>query len=136
MNIRVLLKELTSASTEAEKSLVKEEISRQFSTLSGDEKELVRKEFLNAVDEKIEETKDVLRDVDLKLEMLEISKFISLSQIAKNYFGKSKSWLYQRLYNHNVNGKPAQFTPAERKRLSEALQDIARMAQETSFKIA
>lgn len=136
MDIRVLIKEMSNASTAEERERVKTEITKQFSVLSDQEKELVRKEFLKSWDDKIEETKVFLADVDLRMEMLEISQFISLAQVSKKYFGKSKAWLYQRLYNLKVNGKPAQFTPEERNTLAEALRDIARMAQETSFKIA
>ena len=136
MDIRVLIKEMSNASSPEERERVKSEITKQFSVLSEQEKELVRKEFLKSCDEKIEETKIFMEDFDLRLEMLEISQFISLAQVAKKYFGKSKAWLYQRLYNLKVNGKPAQFTPEERNTLAEALRDIARMAQETSFKIA
>ena len=88
------------------------------------------------MDNTIEEGKKLLIEVDLKIEMLEISQFISLSQIAKKYFGKSRTWLYQRLYGYNVNGKPAQFTSTERQTLANALKDISQMAQNTSLKIA
>jgi hypothetical protein len=136
MDIRILVERLSNTRDGAERERIEKEISMQFSTLSESEKEAVRVEFLKSFDEKIEETKIFLEEVDLKIEMLEISKFISLSQIAKTYFGKTRTWLYQRLYGYKVNGKPAQFTPTERQTLANALKDIAQMAQNTSLKIA
>ena len=135
MDIRILVERLSNTRDSAEIESIKNEISMQFSSLSESEKEAVRVEFLKSFDEKIEETKEFLEDVDLKIEMLEISQFISLSQIAKKYFGKSRTWLYQRLYGYNVNGKPAKFTTTERQTLANALKDIAQMAQNTSLKI-
>ena len=59
-----------------------------------------------------------------------------MAKIANDYFGKSKEWLYQRIKGYNVNGKPARFTEEERRKFSSALEDISRMAHETSLKIA
>jgi len=136
MDITGLMQEMHNAKTEIEQEIVKNKVMEQFDSLSENEKELVRETFIKSLDNVIKETKEFLEDVDLKIEMLEISKFISLSQIAKTYFGKTRTWLYQRLYGYKVNGKPAQFTPIERQTLANALKDIARMAQDTSLKIA
>lgn len=136
MDIIKLMQELHNASTEAEKEAIVDKIKQLFSSLTDADKELVRKEFSKAWDRKLEETKTVLDKVDIALELEEISKYISLSRIAKDYFGKSKEWLYQRIKGYSVNGKPAQFTPEEREKLSKALEEISRMAHETSLKIA
>ena len=136
MDIRILMEKLSKTHDSKEREDIKKEISTHFSFLSEKEKAVVRAEFSKLLDGKIETTKEFLGEVDLKIEMLEISQFISLSQIAKKFFGKSRTWLYQRLYGYNVNGKPAQFTSAEKQILSNALKDIAKMAQDTSRKIA
>ena len=49
---------------------------------------------------------------------------LSLSYIAKNYFDRDKSWLYQRMNNSVVNGKPVAFTNSELKILADALGDL------------
>lgn len=51
---------------------------------------------------------------------------INLSCVARLYFGKSRTWLYQRMNGNKVNGKTAFFTRAERKQLEEALHDIGK----------
>ena len=50
---------------------------------------------------------------------------ISLSYLAKRYFNKSRSWLYQRMNGNIVNGKPARFTSDELATLNRALKDIS-----------
>lgn len=63
-------------------------------------------------------------DVDAKLLMDDVLGALSMSYIAKKYFGKEKSWLYQRMNNCMVNGKPAAFTESELKKLADALGDL------------
>jgi len=100
------------------------------------EKQIVQKEFLKGLDVKLEETDNLIKKIDIALEISEISRYISLSKIASDYFGKSKEWLYQRIKGYTVNGKPATFTDEERRKFSLALENISRMAHETSLKIA
>ena len=54
-----------------------------------------------------------------------LSKTLSMSNVAKTYFGKSSAWMNQRINNHKVNGKPAVFSRDDMERLKEALKDIA-----------
>ena len=63
-------------------------------------------------------------DVDAKLLMDDVLGALSLSYIAKNYFDRDKSWLYQRMNNSVVNGKPVAFTNSELKILADALGDL------------
>lgn len=64
-------------------------------------------------------------DVDVKAMLSEISDALSLSYIAKQYFGKDKSWIYQRMNNATVNGKPVYFTNDELKTLADSLGDLS-----------
>ena len=61
----------------------------------------------------------------MKEQIKEILPVISLSFVAKEYFGKTKEWLYQRINGNIVNGKPAKFTDEEKMTLNLALKDIA-----------
>jgi len=135
MDIREWMQKLHNASTDAEQEQITATIKEIFDSLSEVDKELVRKEFLLSLDEKLEETKEALKRIDMAIELREIANYVSLSKIAKNYFGKSKEWLYQRINGYKVNGSPAQFTQEERAKLAMALQDISRMANETSLRI-
>ena len=61
----------------------------------------------------------------IKLQLQNISEIISLSFIAKHYFGKTQAWLYQRINGNVVNGKPCRFTAEELDRFNHALKDIS-----------
>lgn len=53
-----------------------------------------------------------------------ILPMISVSYLAKHYFGRSSSWLYQRINGNRVHGKPAKFTAQELEKLRHALREI------------
>lgn len=53
-----------------------------------------------------------------------VTSYLSMSLIAKNYFGKSRAWMSQKLNGHIVNGKPAKFTDEELATLKRALNEI------------
>lgn len=65
----------------------------------------------------------------------DISKFISLSQISKEYFGKDRTWFHHKLYNDIVNGVKYEFTIEECEILSNALTDIAQKLKDCSREI-
>ena len=54
---------------------------------------------IKIVDAKLE------RMLSIKSQVKEISEIVSLKYIAKNYFGKSASWLSQGIYGSPVRGK-------------------------------
>ena len=58
--------------------------------------------------------------------MGDIPEAVSLSYIAKTYFGKSRAWLMQKVNGNTVNGKKAAFTPGESRQMREALQDLSK----------
>ena len=59
------------------------------------------------------------------LQEQDIMRVLKVSYIAERFFGRSRSWIYQKL-NHNIkNGKPDDFTEEERKKLKLALNTIA-----------
>ena len=60
----------------------------------------------------------------MRRKMGDTPKFINWTQIATTYFGKSQSWLIQRINGNKVNGKEARFTPAEVKQLEAAFHDL------------
>lgn len=63
---------------------------------------------------------------DTREQLGEITDFINLSYVANHYFGKSRTWLYQRINGNKVNGKTAFFTRVERKQLVDSLHDIGK----------
>lgn len=82
--------------------------------------------FAEAMIECMKETNKNLSDFIMREQLNDILPYISVSAIAKNYFGKSKEWFYQKINGNIVNGKPAKFTEEEIKNLNFALQDISK----------
>jgi len=134
MDIGNLMRRLHAAEPD-EKERISEEIRLRFSALSESDKEKVREEFSAELNDTLKEADELMRRTDAALAVSEIAKYVSLSKIANDYFGKSKEWLYQRIKGYLVNGKPAAFTEEERKRLSAALEDVSRKVHETSLKL-
>ena len=83
---------------------------------------------LEAIDNRISEIK-------MTIELGDIADMASMSYIAKKYFNKSRSWLYQRLNGNVIHGKPARLTETERKTLAYALEDMSRQFKEKSLSI-
>ena len=65
--------------------------------------------ILKAVDDDLE----ALKAEKIRSAMGELGNAISFAYIAKHYFGKSQSWLTQRLNGSTVNGKTARFNKTE-----------------------
>ncbi|MBQ3699918.1 MAG: DUF5053 domain-containing protein [Prevotella sp.] len=61
---------------------------------------------------------------DIREKLGNLPEIINLSAVARQCFGKSRTWLYQRINGNKVNGKPAYFTRAERKQLLEFLHGL------------
>ena len=122
-----LIQQLGKANTEEEMNNI---ISRHNKMLlSAEEKEqyaiavaLGVENYLKVVDEDIEE----LRSATIRRKMGELDKAISFAYIAKNYFGKSQSWLLQRLNGSKVNGKEARFNKSELLQLQDAIHDLGK----------
>lgn len=61
---------------------------------------------------------------------LELDGLINKSKIAKQYFGKSQSWLSQKINGTTVCDQERGFTEAEYSTMTAALRDIARRLNE------
>ena len=64
--------------------------------------------------------------INLKKQLGEVSEIVSVSYIARTYFGKTRAWLHQRINGNMVNGKSAQFTGTELQQFQLALKDISK----------
>ena len=69
-----------------------------------------------SISNKQKEIKPILSDVLLD---------ITWSKIAKRYFGKSSSWMYNKINGVDGNGGTGGFTDAEREQLKGALIDFS-----------
>lgn len=101
-----------------------EKVFSDIQNLSPKDKEVYLKEnplSFDVIDKELSRIENIV----LSEQLSSIAKYISFASIAKEYFGKSRNWLYQRINGNIVNGKPAAFTEEEKLKLKQALKDIA-----------
>lgn len=118
------LKEMTANNDENAMAYLKK-VSESCKT--EEDKKLLQKYAVNLLTETSELVTDLENDIDefnIKEKLGELTEIINFSYIARVYFNKSKHWLYQRINNYNVNGKPAYFTDDEKIKFNNALNDI------------
>lgn len=129
-----LNKELVDLRKEFGTAAFDEHISRMKGVYTAsDEKEILTRFVLEMTDVCEVELQDIGNEVSLLEQLKQVSSIVSLSYIAKRYFGKSKSWFSQRMNGHLVNGREAGFTADEIRTLNMAIQDISKTLGSISF---
>lgn len=66
-----------------------------------------------------------LKSANVSTQLQDIRLDITWSSIARRYFNKSASWLYNKMNGIDGNGGQGDFTYAEKKQLKDALYDFA-----------
>ena len=89
--------------------------------LTAEELEKGVMEFDEGLRKIIEEADEMI----FRAKLGDLPEALSLSYIAKKYFGKSRGWLMQKVNGNKVNGKIAVFTDEERLVFRKALQDLS-----------
>lgn len=133
--LKGLMTEYRSLKTEEEKTAFDKKMDHTLSDMTPDERKAFRKAFLLSARQTVSEAKEIKEEIELKLLLSDVDNYLSLSQIAQDYFGKTRSWLYQRINGSIVNGKPAKFTAEEQQQLSNALLDISNRIKNTALKL-
>ncbi|MCM0721604.1 DUF5053 domain-containing protein [Parabacteroides sp. W1-Q-101] len=120
------LKEQWKSTPEADRSTIDVEMTALMNDMTDQEiaqlTTAVQEDF-NRIHKELDEIKELL-SIREKLEP--VLPYLSVSNLAKDYFGKSSSWFYQRLNGNCVHGKVCKFTEEELSRLDIALKDIGR----------
>lgn len=70
------------------------------------------------------EMQTVMEKTTARQVLADVYEEVNWAYLAKNYFGKSRSWLYHKFSGTN-NGKDDDFSDIDRGRLKAALRDIA-----------
>ncbi len=115
------------AETAEERQAITEEYKRWFNSLSEEEQKAETARQIENVKVVLEGVKANNEELDarrIREKLGTVPEAISMSYIAKTYFGKTKTWLYQRLNGNKVNGKEARFTEEEARQLQAALHDL------------
>lgn len=77
------------------------------------------------------ESRVIVSNGSVRQVLADIYEDINWAYLAKNYFGKSRSWLYHK-FNGMNNGKPDDFSDVDREKLKGALCDIADRLRRTA----
>lgn len=127
--IRVSFEEFCEARTEEEKKLNDAKFKDLLNTVPNEQKRLAG-QYLREVMRERKGHKSQKIDRNIKKELEDIQEIVSLSYIAKEYFGKDRTWLYKK-----INGSLT-FTEDELKILAIALKNIGDKFLDTSASIA
>jgi hypothetical protein len=100
-----------------------------------EEKKIYAIAFNECAKEEVKKAQDLIQEVNLRLQLEDILKVVSMAYISENYFQKSRSWFNQRLNNSRVNGVPASFSKDELNVLSYALDEIGTKMKNTARSI-
>lgn len=79
----------------------------------------------------IEKTKKQL-NTSTKKQLEDILLEVSWGKLSKEYFGKSASWMYNKLSEIDGNGGKGGFTESEKEQLKGALYDLADRIRRTA----
>lgn len=116
-----------NANTEEEKTKAKAMLHQLSNELTLEERRLagqLHREYLRERAKIRKYNAAKCEDFDAKKYVEDIEEFLNFSAIAKEYFGKDRAWLHQRINGSIVNGKRASFTEEEKKTFVQALQDV------------
>ena len=127
--IRACFEDFCSCSTEDERKKNDMRFSELMSSVPQEERKLAG-QYLREVMAERKKIKSSKTKKKKKSVLEGISDVVSLSYIAKEYFGKDRTWLYKK-----INGTIA-FTEDEIKILSMALKNIANNISDTSSLLA
>lgn len=75
------------------------------------------------------------KETSIKSKMSDILLDISWAKISTKYFGKSRSWLSQKMNGKDGNGATTEFNDEERETLKHALHDLAKRMQQCADKL-
>lgn len=82
--------------------------------------------FLNIIQKTMETIITIPQEeLTMKQKLQDILMMVSWREIARNYFGKSSSWLYHKLDGIDGNGGKGQFSETEKEQMRGALCDLA-----------
>lgn len=80
--------------------------------------------LLTTANQTLDKLEDEVTEYSIRQKMGHLAEAINFAYIAREYFGKTRSWLYHKIKGDIVNGKPASFTPSEKETFYNALNDI------------
>ncbi len=100
------------------------EINQKYT--SQEDADMIADFVINGYNEIATEAKELSDYISLKKQIEPYTEIIPLSYIAKKYFGKSTSWLSQRINGSKVRGKMYTLSSKDLETFNYALKDISK----------
>lgn len=120
------LKELWKQSSESDRPAIDNQISELLDSLTEEETNLLTVGVQEDFDKIHQEVAGIKEQLTVRERLEPILPYLSISFLAKKYYGKSSSWFYQRLNGNKIHGKVCRFTEEELTTLDMALKDISK----------
>lgn len=120
------LKELWKQSSESDRPAIDNQISELLDSLTEEETNLLAVGVQKDFDKIHQEVAGIKEQLTVRERLEPILPYLSISFLAKKYYGKSSSWFYQRLNGNKIHGKVCRFTEEELTTLDMALKDISK----------
>jgi hypothetical protein len=92
-----------------------------FPALSPGQEKLFNDALNERTEQAIIKAEKVVYHVKLALKIKPVTDYISISYISRRFFGKSRSWLHNRLQGYKNNGKPDTLSAEDINTLQNAL---------------
>lgn len=89
-----------------------------------EEKEAIRKHLDKEVILIESHVESLDNNITIREQMKEVADLVPVAYIAKNYFGKSRAWLYQRINGYKVRGHIYTLNDKEMEVFNRALKEI------------
>jgi hypothetical protein len=108
----------------------------EFPDLDEEQKGEFNKVLETRTEKAIVQTKEIVNSVKLALKIEPVTDYVSIAYISKRFFGKSRSWLHNRLQGYKNNGKPDTLSPDEINTLQNALLTISEEIKTAALHLA
>lgn len=109
----------------------REEMKKFVYSHDEEEQKVLSELFIEGADEACKQAEKTYDDI-LRKYLNNIYEAVSWSYIARHYFGKSRSWLCQRVNGLQIHDKTVRFTNEEKKILLTALRDLSERIKNTA----
>ena len=92
--------------------------------MTAEDKSVAKEWYEEGLGEIKESIERIEHELKIRDQLKEVADILPLSYIAKNYFGKSAAWLYQRINGNKVRGKVYTLNREEVATFNRALKEI------------
>ena len=126
MNLTIELDKLTAYLNKRDTDGFKIYLKELYEKSKPAEKEAISLFVESNLEKSTARIKNTVNDIRIRMQLENVIDILPLAYISKEYFNKSRQWLYQRINGNTVNGKSARFNESEIKIFNNALQDISK----------